>query len=145
MPERFRKKIRRLRGSRTCGWGRVAQHRGSGQRGGFGHAGGHKHMWSRINVEDPDHFGKKGFRRVKFIHQTRTVDLETLSIAIEASPKKSEGAEKKTKINVVDMGYEKVLGRGRIDKPVIVEALSFSKIAKEKIESAGGKTVVLQH
>jgi large subunit ribosomal protein L15 len=144
MPERFRKKIRRLRGSRTCGWGRVGQHRGSGQRGGFGHAGGHKHMWSRVNVEDPDYFGKKGFRRVKFIHETRTLDLEGLSIALRASPTKGEGAEKRNKINVVDLGYEKVLGKGRIDKPVIVEALSFSKIAKQKIESAGGKTVVVE-
>jgi large subunit ribosomal protein L15 len=144
MPERFRKKIRKLRGSRTCGWGRVAQHRGSGQRGGFGNAGGHKHMWSRMNVEDPDYFGKKGFRRVKFIHQTRTVDLEWLSTALKATPKKGEGTEK-SKINIIDLGYEKVLGQGRIDRPVVVEALSFSKIAKEKIESAGGKAVVIKH
>jgi large subunit ribosomal protein L15 len=144
MPDRFRKKIRRLRGTRTCGWGRVGQHRGSGQRGGFGNAGGHKHMWSRMNVLDPDYFGKKGFRRVKFIHFTRTVDLEGLSKALETTAKKSEAAEKKTKINVVDMGYEKVLGRGRLTKPAIIEAYSFSKIAKEKIESAGGKAVVIQ-
>jgi large subunit ribosomal protein L15 len=144
MPPRFRKKIRRLRGSRTCGWGRVGQHRGSGQRGGFGNAGGHKHMWSRVNVEDPDHFGKKGFRRVKFIHETRTLDLEELS-AIIGSSTRGEGAEKKNKINVVDLGFEKVLGKGRINKPVTVEALSFSKIAKQKIESAGGKTVLIQH
>lgn len=101
-------------------------------------------MWSRISVEDPDHFGKKGFRRVKFIHQTRTLDLEGLSNAIGASGNKGEVAEKKTKINVVELGYEKVLGKGRIDKPVVVEALSFSKIAKQKIESAGGKTVIVQ-
>jgi large subunit ribosomal protein L15 len=145
MPERFRRKIRKLRGSRTCGWGRVAQHRGSGQRGGFGNAGGHKHMWSRVNVEDPDYFGKKGFRRVKFIHEPRTVDLEGISKAFENAPKKSEGTEKKAKINIVDMGYEKVLGRGMVDRPVVVEALSFSKIAKKKIESAGGKAVVIQH
>ena len=144
MPDRFRKKIRTLRGSRTCGWGRVGQHRGSGQRGGFGNAGGHKHMWSRMNVINPDYFGKKGFRRVKFIHHTRTIDLELLSKAFEAPTKKGEGAEKKTKINVIDLGYEKVLGRGRIAKPVVVEAYSFSKIAKEKIESAGGKAVVIK-
>jgi large subunit ribosomal protein L15 len=98
-----------------------------------------------MNVLDPDYFGKKGFRRVKFIHLTRTVDLEGLSKALETTAKKSEATEKKTKINVVDMGYEKVLGRGRIAKPVIIEAYSFSKIAKQKIESAGGKAVVVQH
>lgn len=144
MPPRFRKKIRKLRGSRTCGWGRVAQHRGSGHRGGFGNAGGHKHMWSRVNVESPGYFGKKGFRPRKFIIRPKTIDLEGISKALEGITKKSEGTEKKIKIDVTDFGYEKVLGRGRIGKPVTVEALGFSKIAKEKIESAGGKAVVLQ-
>ena len=144
MPPRFRKKARKFRGSRTCGWGRVAQHRGSGHRGGFGNAGGHKHMWSRVNVETPGYFGKKGFRPRKFIFRPKTIDLEGISMALGETAKKSEGAEKKIKIDVTDLGYEKVLGRGRMDKPAIVEALSFSKIAKEKIESAGGKAVVVQ-
>ncbi|WXG42841.1 MAG: uL15 family ribosomal protein [Promethearchaeati archaeon SRVP18_Atabeyarchaeia-1] len=143
MPPRFRRKVRRLRGSRTCGWGRVAQHRGSGHRGGYGNAGGHKHMWSRVNVETPGYFGKKGFRPRKFIVRPRTIDLEGISQALEGIPKKSEGTEKKMKINIVELGYEKVLGRGRIGKPINVEARSFSKIAKEKIESAGGKATVV--
>jgi large subunit ribosomal protein L15 len=144
MPPRFRKKIRRFRGSRTCGWGRVGQHRGSGHRGGFGNAGGHKHMWSRVNVESPGYFGKKGFRPRKFIIRPDTIDLEGISKALESIPRKSEAAERKIKIDITELGYEKVLGRGRITKPVTVEALSFSRIAKEKIESAGGKAVVVQ-
>jgi large subunit ribosomal protein L15 len=144
MPPRFRRKIRRFRGSRTCGWGRVGQHRGSGHRGGFGNAGGHKHMWSRVNVETPGYFGKKGFRPKKFIIRPSTIDLEEISEALQAMPKKSEASDRKMKINITELGYEKVLGRGRIVKPVTVEALSFSRIAKEKIESAGGKAVVLE-
>jgi large subunit ribosomal protein L15 len=101
-------------------------------------------MWSRVNVESPDYFGKKGFRPRKFIYRPKTIDLEAISKVLGQTAKKAEGAEKKTKINITDLGYEKVLGRGRIDKPVTVEALSFSKTAKEKIESAGGKTVVIQ-
>lgn len=144
MPERFRKKIRKLRGSRTCGWGRVAQHRGSGQRGGFGNAGGHKHMWTRTVVEDPDYFGKKGFRPHRKMPEARTINLDEIPKVAKDVGKKSEGAEKRVKINVADLGYEKVLGRGKIDKPMIVEAPIFSKGAKEKIESAGGKAVVVQ-
>jgi large subunit ribosomal protein L15 len=144
MPPRFRKKARKFRGSRTCGWGRIGQHRGSGHRGGFGNAGGHKHMWSRVNVESPDYFGKKGFRPRKFIIRPRTIDLEGISKALERTAKKSEGGEKKIKIDIASLGYEKVLGRGRMDRPITVEAPSFSKLAKEKIESAGGKAVVVQ-
>lgn len=37
----------------------------------------------------------------------------------------------------------KVLGDGAIEKNLTVEAVAFSKAAKEKIESAGGKVVEL--
>jgi large subunit ribosomal protein L15 len=101
-------------------------------------------MWSRVNVQSPGYFGKKGFRPRKFIVSPKTIDLEGISRVIDQTHKKGEGADRKIKINLTDLGYEKVLGRGKIAKPVTVEALSFSKIAKEKIESAGGKAVVVQ-
>nr|MDO8134992.1 uL15 family ribosomal protein [Candidatus Njordarchaeum guaymaensis] len=144
MPSRFRKKVRKLRGSRTYGWGRVAQHRGSGQRGGFGNAGGHKHKWSKTVVEDKDYFGKKGFRPHRVIPQPKTINLDEMPRILRDVGIKGDSAEKKVKINVTDFGYEKVLGRGKIVKPIIVEAPSFSKTAKEKIESAGGKAIVIQ-
>jgi large subunit ribosomal protein L15 len=143
MPPRFRRKVRRLRGSRTYGWGRVAQHRGSGHRGGFGNAGGHKHKWSKTVVEGID-YGKKGFRPHRVISRPRTINLDEMPQILRDVAKKGESTEKKVKINVTDFGYGKVLGRGKIDEPVIVEAPSFSKTAKEKIESAGGKAVVIQ-
>jgi large subunit ribosomal protein L15 len=37
----------------------------------------------------------------------------------------------------------KVLGRGEIDKPITIQAHSFSATAREKIEKAGGKAVVI--
>jgi large subunit ribosomal protein L27Ae len=40
-------------------------------------------------------------------------------------------------------GYYKVLGKGRLPKqPVIVRAKYFSKVAEEKIKSAGGCCVL---
>ena len=144
MPMRFRKKIRKLRGSRTCGWGRVAQHRGSGHRGGFGKAGGHKHKWTKIVVENLDYFGKKGFRPYRTNTERKTINLDEMPQILVNIGKKGETTDKKTKINVANFGYEKVLGRGKIEKPIIVEAPHFSKTAKEKIESAGGKAVVIQ-
>ncbi len=38
----------------------------------------------------------------------------------------------------------KVLGRGEVEKPFTVNAVKFSKTAKEKIEKAGGKVVVVE-
>jgi large subunit ribosomal protein L15 len=46
-------------------------------------------------------------------------------------------------INVLELGYEKVLGRGRLSKPLEVEAKFFSKQAMRKIEESGGKAVKL--
>lgn len=37
----------------------------------------------------------------------------------------------------------KILGAGEIDRPLVVEAHSFSESAKEKIESAGGQVKVI--
>ncbi len=43
----------------------------------------------------------------------------------------------------ITLDVDKVLGKGRVTKPLIVTARSFSKRAQEKIESAGGKAKVL--
>ena len=60
MPTRLRK-MRRMRGSRTMGYGQIGQHRHSGKQGGHGNAGLHKHKWSWLNINDPDHFGRDPF------------------------------------------------------------------------------------
>lgn len=61
MPHRKRK-VRKKRGSRPHGYGRVGLHRGKGMRGGRGKAGLHKHKWSYTVIYAPDHFGKRGFK-----------------------------------------------------------------------------------
>jgi large subunit ribosomal protein L15 len=43
----------------------------------------------------------------------------------------------------ITLDVDKVLGKGRVTKPLIVTARSFSKRAQEKIESAGGKVKFL--
>src|SRR5439155_23476524 len=60
MPTRLRK-VRRLRGSRTHGYGQIGQHRHSGKQGGHGNAGLHKHKWSWMIKYEPDHFGRDDF------------------------------------------------------------------------------------
>ena len=41
------------------------------------------------------------------------------------------------------MGYNKVLGKGRINKPLIIKSPKFSQSALTKIENAGGEAVIL--
>ena len=45
-------------------------------------------------------------------------------------------------IRKLKMGL-KVLGEGKLEKPIKVSAHRFSKQAKEKIEAAGGQAVIL--
>ena len=141
MPMRLRK-VRKLRGSRTHGWGQVAQHRGKGGRGGYGEAGGHKHKWTRTIVYEPDRFGKLGFKRA-WIGRAATINAGELDEVSE------ELVTRKLAMNEADgihvdlgvLGVGKLLGEGRVKKALIVKVGSFSGEAKRKIEEAKGRIV----
>jgi large subunit ribosomal protein L15 len=134
-------KKKRRRGERTY-HGSHKKWRGGGSRGGRGKAGLHKHKWSYVVKYEPEHFGKRGFKRPLAIKKKmKAINLEDLEKISEKLVKK-EG--EKIKINVINLGYEKVLGKGRITKPLIVEAKFFSKKALEKLEKVGGKAVVIK-
>ena len=59
MPHKERK-TRKMRGSRTHGYGRIGQHRDAGSKG-QRKVGRHKHLWSYVVAHEPEYFGKKGF------------------------------------------------------------------------------------
>jgi len=44
----------------------------------------------------------------------------------------------------ITLDVDKVLGKGRVTKPLIVTARGFSKRAQEKLESAGGKVKIAE-
>jgi len=140
---RKRKKINKMRGSRTVGGGSSKKRRGAGHRGGRGQAGGHKHHWTWIVKHDPAHFGKRGFKRPrKLLKDPKTINIGEIQEKLPRLIK--EGiAEKEKDITVIDLtkiGYEKVLGQGKITEPLHVKACEFSAKAEEKIKKAGGKT-----
>ncbi|MCX8176580.1 MAG: 50S ribosomal protein L15 [Candidatus Bathyarchaeota archaeon] len=142
MPHRFRK-IRKLRGSRTCGWGRVGQHRKHGMKGGRGWAGGHKHKWTYVVKYAPNHFGKRGFRCPTSMGEVKALNVGELNELLDklVNEGKVEFKDGKYLVNLFKLGYEKLLGEGEISRPVIVEAKSFSKKAEEKILGAGGSII----
>lgn len=140
------RKIRKLRGSRTIGGGSSKKRRGAGHRGGRGMAGGHKHMWSWMVKYDPNHYGKYGFKRPqKTIYQYKPVNLGFLDEKLDEMVKNGLATKEKGKIvvDVTQIGYNKVLGKGKINKPVIIKSPKFSESAARKIEEAGGEAEIL--
>ena len=148
MVVRREKKSRKLRGrTRTMGWGRIGQHRGSGSKGGFGAAGMHKHMWSWVVKYAPSWFGKHGFNRPPEL----VVKPSEINVG-EVAEKLDEWIEKglvkvEAGIPVVDLaklGYNVLLGRGRIDRPVKIIVPRATERAIKKVEEAGGVVIVLE-
>lgn len=123
------KKVNKMRGSRTHGYGSKKKHRGGGSRGGRGYAGMNKHKFSLVVTKNTDHFGSKGF-----FNPTRK---EKKAINIE----KLDMLEKDGIVDLSELGYDKLLSRGNVTKKLNVRVGSASKKAREKIEKADGKII----
>ncbi|MEM2937425.1 MAG: uL15 family ribosomal protein [Candidatus Bathyarchaeia archaeon] len=136
MPHKLRK-IRKKRGSRTQGYGRVGQHRKSGSKG-MRKAGRHKHGWSYVVTYEPEYFGKKGFTSPKSLRQ----EVKIINVGeLDEMAEKLKGKEKEGKIfiDLESLGYTKLLGAGKVTKPLVIKVASCSKSAVEKIKRAGGE------
>ncbi len=118
-----KRKIDRLRGKRTHGHGNTKNARGSGCTGGKGRAGSHKHKFTKYYVD----FGQRISLLPK--KKLKTITLEALSEIIKD----------RKEINLKELGYDKILGKGNLKKPVVFTNAQATEIAKEKIEKAGGK------
>jgi len=136
MPHKLRK-IRKTRGSRTQGYGRVGQHRDHGSKG-FRKVGRHKHLWSYVTTFEPDYFGKHGFTSPQSLKRfDNVINLQRLDeISRKFSVEKEDG---KLSIDLTQLGYSKLLGTGHISKALTVNVAFCSKVAAEKIEEAGGQ------
>ena len=135
------RKSRKLRGSRTCGWGRQGQHRKTSQKGGR-NVGRHKHLWSYVLRYEPDYFGKKGFRSVQSLHRKVNVinvgELGMLAEKLEAQ-NLIERKDGKVLLDLKKLGYTKLLGTGKATEPMLVKVPAYSSSAAKKIEEAGGQ------
>jgi large subunit ribosomal protein L15 len=130
MTARFRKKVRRMRGSHTHGWGAKKKHRGSGSRGGAGASGMFFQKRSYVTTYDRDRFGRTGF-----VPKT-SVEINAINLRqIDALAVKNKLKE----VDVAQFGYQKVLGGGRLTVPLTIRAEVITESARAKIEKAGGK------
>jgi len=139
MPHKMRK-TRKKRGSRTHGYGTVGQHRCGGGRGGRGKAGGKKHKWTHTLKYAPERFGKRGFKhpRERAANTINVGELDQQIIGLITS-KRAEKTKEGIKIDLDQLGYEKLLGEGQVTHPLLVQVDSHSESAAKKIEKAGGK------
>lgn len=134
------RKSRRQRGSRFCGWGQIGQHRASGSRGGVGGAGKHKHFFMRTLKEEPDHFGHEQFHALRKSDVSSWVNLRDLNKLLRYS---KSGEDGRTVLDLGELGYEKLLGSGRVEGVFTIKVKQASKSAKDKITEAGGEVLTL--
>jgi len=136
MPHKLRK-TRKKRGSRTVGYGRVGQHRDTGSHG-MRKVGRHKHLWSYVIRYEPDYFGKKGFTSPKSLrNRVNVINVGKLDeIAKKYAVEKENG---ELFIDLESLGFTKLLGTGKVVKPLVVKIAASSKSAAEKIKESGGQ------
>nr|AJS13310.1 50S ribosomal protein L15P [uncultured archaeon] len=130
----------KFKGSRTHGRGKKAG-RGAGLRGGRGNAGLHKHKWISIVKYNPDYFGHHGFKRPQSVVQAKiTMNVSEVEQFLPSLSKDGFAEEKggKWTVDLTKMGVDKLLGSGRISKPITIRVAEASKGAQEKLKKAGG-------
>jgi len=126
-----RKKVIKMRGSKTHGYGSKKKHRGGGYKGGKGRAGRFKHK--KTFFKRWGYYKKPKFKSLeqRFAPKEKAINLGDLVKLTD-----------KSEIDASEFGYGKVLSEGVLEKPVTIKAKKFSERAKQKIEAAGGKAVV---
>lgn len=91
---------------------------------------------------EPDYYGKRGFTSPRRLGQGVNIlnvgELEELADKLNME-QRLEKRGRKAFLDLGKLGYEKLLGKGRITKPLLVKVESHSKAAAEKIEEAGGR------
>lgn len=104
-------------------------------------AGRHKHTWSYVLRYEPDYFGKDGFTSPKSLRQK--IKVINVGVVDEFAEKLSTKKEsEKFFIDLESLGYTKLLGKGKVTKPMLLKVASFSKSAAEKINEAGGQILL---
>ena len=127
--------MRKQRGSRTHGYGQIGQHRHSGKQGGHGNAGLHKHKWSWLILNDPDHFRRDPFKPPSWHKVSKWANVGDLGSFAEDGQSKGGSVS----IDLDAKGVEKLLGAGDVTRAFNVKVSSYTERAKQKLEEAGGK------
>jgi len=139
----MKKRVKKIRGTRTCGGGSHKKRRGKGSKGGSGNAGAYAHHFVRSLKQGM----KKGKQGSGSARHSKTYDaimnVGELAEKLEELIKTGKAEERGDAVflDATQLGIRKILGRGELrGKPkLIVRVNEISGIAKEKIEEAGGR------
>ena len=140
-----RKKSVRMRGKRSHGYGGKKKHRGAGSRGGRGMAGTGKRAAQKkptiLKIYGSSYFGKRGFKRPqKVFKEKKSINLSYF----EENAFKFKEENGFIIIDADKLGYDKVLGGGRLTKKFKITCKEFSKSAIQKVNECGGEAVICQ-
>ena len=139
----MKKRLKRIRGTRTCGGGSHKKRRGSGSRGGVGNAGAYSHHVVRslkMGIAKGMHISHQHNR-----HDEGTLNIGNLEEMLEELIREGKAEEKADGIylDVTELGIEKILGKGKVTKKLMLTANAVTETAKGKIESAGGTVSII--
>ncbi|GGP21316.1 50S ribosomal protein L15 [Thermocladium modestius] len=149
MTRRFTKKTRKLRGWRTHSWGRVGQHRRNNS-GGSERVGLLKHKKSLLmELAEKNNgwplIGKHGFVQPPPLRsRLKSINVGRLGEVVRELAAQGKAVQESGKyvVDLAALGYDKLLGGGSINEPIMVRAAAASASAIEKIRKAGGEVVI---
>jgi len=140
------KKVRKQRGYSSHGYGARKKHRGAGSRGGRGMAGSGRRADQKkptiLNIYGPDYFKKTGFKS-KVVRHIKPINIEALEQMFDEllASKKIKEEKGFYVINLEDIGFNKLLGKGKASKKFMIHATAASAKAAEKIRALGGDVI----
>lgn len=135
----YEKRKKRVGCGPGSGHGKTATRGNKGQKSRTGHGGnrpgfegGQNPLYRRVPKRGFNPFSKKEFSIVNLDRLSQLGEIE-----ITPERLRERGVVRKLKSGI------KILGDGKLEKPIRVHAHHFSKQAKQKIEAAGGEAVVI--
>lgn len=140
-----KKKHRKLMGHTTHGWGSRKKRRGAGSRGGRGNAGSGKRAGQKKTNPEARLIGQNRGFTSKSRTQEKAINLgyftkDKVNQLVAQGLAKKEGDH--FNINLEDLGYNKLLGTGKVELKLKITVPKCSAQVEEKIKSKGGEIIV---
>jgi large subunit ribosomal protein L15 len=169
-----KKRVKKHRGSGSCGGGSRKNRRGRGNRGGSGRAGAFKHEYLKT-IKSGYEIGKYGFTRpevvkeeykylknfnktlralrdegkidaelYEYLNSKHEINVGDLEVLIEKLGQFVSEEGNVYTIDLTKLGYKKLLGSGSVSKAINVRIEKATQKAITKIEEAGGKILMVE-
>ncbi len=166
MTMNFKKRVNKLRGKRTHGYGRQQGRRKTGRKHGHGLTSDWKKGMKSYMVKQkslgyptqkygkkvkrsPWQFGKVGFQRpqtIRRIYKKNVINIGSLDAQLDSwvEQKLAQKSGDNYTVDLDKLNIQKILAKGSISKKVQVRVRSVSEYAKEEIEKVGGKVFLIE-